>query len=43
MWNLKYGTDEPTMKQKQTHRHKEQTFGCQREDGREWDGLGVWG
>ena len=29
-------------KQKQTHRHKEQTCGCQ--GGREWerDGLGVW-
>ena len=28
MWNLKYGTNEST-KQKQTHRHGEQTCGCQ--------------
>ena len=27
-------------KQKQTHRHREQTCGCQVEAGRE--GLGVW-
>ena len=27
-------------KQKQTHRHKEQTYGCQGGEGRE--GLGVW-
>ena len=29
--------------QKQTHRHGEQTCGCQAEAGREWDGLEVWG
>ena len=31
-----------SMKQKQTHRHREQTCGCQ--GGRGWgrDGLGVW-
>ena len=30
-----------SMKQKQTHRHREQTCGCQ---GVGWrDGLGVWG
>ena len=29
--------------QKQTHRHKEQTCGCQGKRGRKWDGLGVWG
>ena len=28
-WNLKYGTDEPTTGQKQTHRCGEQTCGCQ--------------
>ena len=29
------------MKQKQTHRHREQTYGCQGGGG--WgDGLGVW-
>ena len=26
-------------KQKQTHRHREQTCGCQGGAGREWDGL----
>ena len=30
-------------KQKQTHRHKEQTCGCQGGWGKEWDGQGVWG
>ena len=34
MWNLKYDTN-LSMKQKQTHRHREQT-------GWEKDGLGVW-
>ena len=29
-------------KQKQTYRYKEQTWGCQGEGGREWDGWGVW-
>ena len=31
------------MKQKQTHRHTEQTYGCQGRGRREWDGLEVWG
>ena len=26
----------------QTHRHGEQTCGCQGRGGREWDGWGVW-
>ena len=43
MWNLQYGTNEPTYKQKQTHRHREQTYyGCQGGRRREWDGQGVW-
>ena len=29
-------------KQKPTHRHREQTCGCQGEGKREWDGLGIW-
>ena len=29
MWNLKYDTSELITKQKQTHRHREQTCGCQ--------------
>ena len=29
MWNLKYDTNELFTKQKQTHRHREQTCGCQ--------------
>ena len=40
IWNLKYGTNEPTYKKrKQTHRHGEQT--CGGREGREWFGLGV--
>ena len=30
-------------KQKQTHKHGEQTCGYQGEGERKWDGLGVWG
>ena len=30
-------------KQKQTHRHREQSCGCQGGGVREWDGWGVWG
>ena len=33
-------------KQKQTHRHREQTSGCPGEargGGGKWDGQGVWG
>ena len=30
-------------KQKLTHRHREQTCGCQGGGGRERDGLAVWG
>ena len=29
--------------QKQIHRHREQTYGCQGGGEREWDGLGIWG
>ena len=28
-------------KQKQTYGHRDQTCGCQKRVGREWDGLGV--
>ena len=31
-----------SMKQKETHRHKEQTCGCQMGGERGRDGLGVW-
>ena len=41
MWNLKHGTNKTT-KQKQTHRHRQQTCDCQYR-GKETDGLGVWG
>ena len=43
MWNLKYDTNE-FMKQKQTHRHREKTYGggCQGRGGWGRDGLGVW-
>ena len=42
MWNLKYDTDEPTYRAEETHRHGEQTCGCQGIAGREQDELGVW-
>ena len=29
--------------QKQTHRHREQTHGCQGGGRREWNELGIWG
>ena len=32
-----------SIKQKQTHKHREQTCGCQGGKEREWDGWGVWG
>ena len=28
LWNLKYDTNDVSTKQKQTHRHREQTCGC---------------
>ena len=43
MWNLKYGTNEPIYKAGADSHHREQTCGFQGEQGREWDGLGVWG
>ena len=39
-WNMKYDTDELSMKQ-QTHRQREQTYGCQGNGGWERYGLGV--
>ena len=43
MWNLKYGTTNISTKQKQTHRRRDKTGGCQ--GGRCWgrDGVGGWG
>ena len=29
MWNVKYGTNEPSARQKQIHGHGEQTCSCQ--------------
>ena len=29
-------------KQKQTHSHREQTYSCQRDEGKEGRRLGVW-
>ena len=31
MWNLKYDTNEPTMKQRQNHGHRPQNSGYQEE------------
>ena len=35
MWNLKYETNELSVKQQQTHIHREHACGCQ--------GGGIWG
>ena len=43
MWNLKYGTNELTYKTEQTHRQREQTYGFQGGERREWDGPQGWG
>ena len=43
MWNLKYDKMNLFTKQKQTHRHREQTCGCQGGWACGWDGVGVWG
>ena len=40
MWNIEYDTNELIYKQKQTHRHRKQTYGYQR--GKRRDKLGVW-
>ena len=32
----------PSVEQKQTHRHGEQTCSCQGGSGMEWDRLGIW-
>ena len=37
MWTLKMNL---FAKQKQTHRHRKQTYGCQRRG--QWDKLGAW-
>jgi len=41
MWNLKYDTMNLSMKQKQTHRQREQTCGCGRKGGQRRAVLGV--
>ena len=41
MWTLKSTQMNLHMKEKQTHRHREQTGGCQAEGG-VGDELGVW-
>ena len=30
-------------KQRKTHRHRDQTCGCQGGEGKKRDGLGIWG
>ena len=43
MWNLTYGTNEPTYKtEKKTHRHRDQNCVCQGRREAE-DRLGIWG
>ena len=42
MWNLKIIQMNLSAKQKQTHRHRKQTYGYQRGNVGERDKLGVW-
>ena len=42
MWNLKNDTNELIAKQKQTHRHRKQTYGYQRGQRVGRDKLGIW-
>ena len=42
MWDLKYNINEYSTKQKQTHRHTEQTCGCKGRGAWGREGLGVW-
>ena len=41
IWNLKYDTNEFVIKQKQTHRHRKQIYGCQRRKRVREDKAGV--
>ena len=43
MWTLKYKAYELVCNTEQTHRHTEQTWGCQGEDGWGKDAMGGWG
>ena len=43
MWNLKYSTNDLSVEQKRSHRHREQTYACEGGGGKEWDGWGIWG
>ena len=43
MWNLKYDRNELIYEQKQTHRHREQTCGCQGRGGAGEDWIGTGG
>ena len=43
IWNLKYGKNYPIYKIATYHRRGEQTCGCQRGGGREWNGSEEWG
>ena len=42
MWNLIYGTNEPTYRT-ETDSDMENRLVVAKGKGREWDGLGVWG
>ena len=42
MWNLKYGKMNLSMKQKETHGHREKACGFPGGEGRKWGGRGVW-
>ena len=43
MWNLKYSINDPIYKTETGNGHGDQTCVCQKGEGREWDGWGVFG
>ena len=43
MWTLNMVQFNLSTKEKQIHRHREQTYGCKGGGMWEWNGWGVWG
>ena len=42
MWNLNYDTNEPIYRTETDSETQRTDCGCQGEEEKEWDGLGVW-
>ena len=43
MWNLKYGTNDLIYNRNRLTNIENRVCGCQGEEGKVWDGRGVWG